>query len=104
MLKNLIIAAAIACSACFPAKDASADDEQVYSAECEYVAAPAPIVETFVVRPGYIWSRGYWGWSVNRWVWSPGYHVRIVAGYRWIHPRYTYVHRRWAFARGHWVR
>lgn len=102
MLKKLIIAAVIACSACVPAQDAHADT--VVVEVTAPVAPPAPVVETVVVRPGYVWTNGYWHWTVTRWVWVRGYHVRVVPGYRWEHPHYVLRGRAWVFHRGRWVR
>ena len=36
---------------------------------------PAPIVERYGVRPGYVWAPGYWRWYGGRYRWHAGYWV-----------------------------
>jgi hypothetical protein len=71
-------------------------------------APPAPRVEYYDTRPGYVWIGGNWNWSGGQWVWGPGRYERERVGYdyepgRW-EPRggrYVWVGGRWNEGRGH---
>jgi hypothetical protein len=80
-MKRLILAMALPAllSACF------ARGGYVYSVSTE---VPPPQYEDVVVRPGYVWVGGHWGWN-NRWVWAPGFYERE-------RPGYVYVGGNWA--------
>ena len=62
-----------------------------------YDAPPPPQYEQVVVRPGYVWIGGHWGWR-DRWLWEPGY-------YEVARPGYVYVGGTWVVHGNghHWV-
>ena len=66
------------------------------------VAPPPPREERVVVRPGYVWTPGYYRYSENRYVWVGGTYVVERPGYRWRPHRWTNVNGRWHFEEGGW--
>lgn len=68
------------------------------------IAPPPPRVERVVVRPGYVWSPGYWRWTGVRHVWVGGYWVPARPGYRWVGSSWARWGEGWHFRPGHWVR
>jgi hypothetical protein len=42
---------------------------------------PAPRVERYSVRPGYVWVEGRWLWRDEAWQWQPGHWTRARSGY-----------------------
>ncbi len=49
-------------------------------------APPPPRYERVVVRPGYVWTPGYWRWSGRRYVWVGGYYLRARPGHYYVGP------------------
>jgi len=66
------------------------------------LAPPAPRYERVVVRPGYVWTPGYYRWTNNRYVWVGGTYVVERPGYRWRPHRWTSMNGRWRFEEGGW--
>lgn len=65
-------------------------------------APPAPRVEYYDPRPGFIWMQGRWNWQGGQWVWMGGHWERERVGYyyepgRWDNRggRYIWVDGRW---------
>lgn len=67
-------------------------------------APPPPRVERVVVRPGYVWSPGYWHWNGRRHVWVGGRYVLARPGYVYVGPRWEHRGPGYRFHRGYWVR
>ena len=67
------------------------------------IPPPAPRFERVVVRPGYVWSPGYWRWSGVRHVWVGGYWVPARPGYRYVGATWVNVGPSWRFRPGHWT-
>jgi WXXGXW repeat (2 copies) len=67
-------------------------------------APPAPIVERYVVRRGYVWAPGYWRWNGYRYGRRAGYWVRPRVGYRYAPARWVACGPRWCYHGGRWVR
>jgi len=68
------------------------------------IAPPAPRVERVVVRPGHVWSPGYWRWNGARHVWVGGYWLPARAGYRYVGAAWVRVGPAWHFRPAHWAR
>lgn len=66
-------------------------------------APPPPRVERVVVRPGYVWTPGYWRWNGRRHVWIGGHYVRARPGYVYVGPRWEPHGPAYRFHRGYWV-
>ena len=67
------------------------------------VAPPAPRFERVVVRPGYVWTPGYWQWRGNQYVWVGGYYLRERPAFVWVpHHWVQGPHGGWHFIKGHW--
>jgi hypothetical protein len=69
------------------------------------IAPPAPRYERVVVRPGYVWTPGYWRWdnAGRRHVWVGGVFVAERPGFVWIPHRWDHgPDGRWHFQEGHW--
>ncbi len=65
---------------------------------------PAPIVERYGVRAGYVWAPGYWRWNGGRYGWRAGYWVPERIGYRYAPARWEACGPRWCYHRGYWAR
>lgn len=68
------------------------------------VAPPAPRYERVRVRPGYVWTPGYWSWNGRRHVWIGGNYVVARPGYAYVGPRWVSYGPAWRFHAGRWVR
>ncbi len=68
------------------------------------VAPPAPRYERVVVRPGHVWSAGYWSWNGHRHVWIQGHSVAVRKGHRYIGPRWVAVGPHWHWRPAYWQR
>ncbi len=69
------------------------------------IAPPAPRYERVVVRPGYVWSPGYYNWDgrYHRYVWVRGYYLPERRGHRWVPAHWRQgPHGGWHYMRGHW--
>ena len=78
-----------------------------YSAGAEvYASAPMPPPRIEVVnvgvRPGYVWTRGYWNWNGAGWVWIGGHWEGERVGYVWVQPSYAYRGGRHVYIAGGW--
>ena len=65
---------------------------------------PAPIVEHYGVRAGYVWAPGYWRWDGYRYGWRGGYWVAGRVGYRYAPARWVGCGPRWCYHAGYWAR
>jgi hypothetical protein len=64
---------------------------------------PAQRVEVVhEVRPGWIWTPGYWAWEGHRHVWMDGRWVHTRPGMRWEAARWDRHGDRYRFSPGHW--
>ena len=68
------------------------------------VAPPPPRAEHVVVRPGYVWTGGYWRWTGARHVWVSGYWTPARRGYRYVPARWAHAGPAWRFHAGYWRR
>ena len=70
------------------------------------LAPPAPRYETVVVRPGYVWTPGYYRYNsrYRRHDWVGGVYVAERPGYRWRAHRWAQVNGRWRLQQGGWDR
>lgn len=67
--------------------------------------APPPVrYERVRVRPGYVWTPGYWRWNGRRHVWIGGAYVPARPGYAYVAPRWVSYGPAWRFRAGHWAR
>jgi len=92
--------AAVAAAGALPA--APAAQARTYVDVNIGVAPPPPRYERVVVRPGYVWVPGYWGWSGHRHVWHRGYYVAERRGYHYVPARWDRDGRYWRFHEGYW--
>jgi hypothetical protein len=60
---------------------------------------PAPREERVVVRRGYVWDRGHYGWRHRRYVWS---RVRERSGYEWAPGRWERHEDHYDWHDGEW--
>jgi hypothetical protein len=66
-------------------------------------AEPPPVrEERVVVRRGYVWDPGHYGWRHHRYVWSRGHHVRERGGYEWTPGRWEPHEDHHDWHRGEW--
>lgn len=68
------------------------------------VAPPAPRYERVRVRPGYVWTPGYWRWNGRAHYWVGGSYVPARRGYVYVAPRWNPHRQAWRFNEGHWAR
>ena len=68
------------------------------------VAPPPPRYERVRVRPGYVWTPGYWRWNGRAHYWVGGNYVPVRRGYVYVPPRWNPYGRGWRFNEGHWAR
>src|SRR5258708_740403 len=53
--------------------------------------------------PGYIWTRGYWGWGPYGYYWAPGtWAVPPAIGLLWTPPWWGWVGGVYVFNAGYW--
>jgi hypothetical protein len=68
------------------------------------IGPPPPRVEPIpVIRPGYVWTPGYWDWRGNRHHWVAGTWVRGRPGYFYSQPTWVQQGDRWHLNRGGWA-
>ena len=58
--------------------------------------------ERVVVRRGYVWDRGHYGWRHHRYVWSRGRYVRERSGYEWAPGRWERHEDHYDWHDGEW--
>lgn len=63
---------------------------------------PPPRVETYSVRPGFIWIEGNWNWRGGRWVWMNGRYERERTGYVYAPGRWERRGRKSVWVEGRW--
>jgi len=69
------------------------------------VAPPAPRIEHFDARAGYVVVPGYWGWEHGKHHWVEGHYVAERKGYRYEHDRWVqHDNNKWTMQRGGWGR
>ena len=66
------------------------------------VPPPVAVVETPVVRQGYVYAPGYWAWDGHRHVWVRGRTITERPGYTWVADRWEPVGGRYRFVPGYW--
>jgi hypothetical protein len=100
----LLIASTLAAGACYGTVGYATPGADVYVE----TAPPAPRVEYYDTRPGYVWIGGRWNWYGGQWQWAPGRYERERVGYdyepgRWEPSggRYVWREGRWNEGRGH---
>jgi hypothetical protein len=67
-----------------------------------HVAPPPLRHERVVVRPGHVWTPGYWRWGGRQYVWVNGYSVRARPGYVYRPARWEANGPQWRFHSGYW--
>ena len=70
----------------------------------EIAPPPAQVEVVPVMRRGYTWAPGYWGWQRDRHVWVRGHTIRTRNGYQWSPDRWNEVNGRHQFEAGRWTR
>jgi hypothetical protein len=69
------------------------------------IAPPAPRYEVVpAVRPGYVWSPGYWNWNGRHYIWVKGRTIRGRHGSHWVPDRWAEDRGGWHREHGHWDR
>jgi hypothetical protein len=63
---------------------------------------PAPREERVVMRRGYVWDRGHYGWRRRRYVWSRGRYVHERGGYDWAPGRWERHEDHYDWHDGEW--
>ena len=65
---------------------------------------PPPLRHEVVpaLRPGYVWTGGYWRWNGHRHVWVAGHYVPARAGFVYVGPHWVATGHGWRFEAGHW--
>jgi hypothetical protein len=58
--------------------------------------------ERVVVRRGYVWDRGHYGWRHHRYVWSRGRYVHERNGYEWAPGRWERHQDHYDWHDGEW--
>ncbi|MGO1073632.1 YXWGXW repeat-containing protein [Lysobacter sp. CA199] len=66
--------------------------------------APPPRYERMRVRPGYVWTPGYWRWNGRRHYWVAGTYVLARPGYVYVAPRWHAYGPAWRLRDGYWQR
>lgn len=103
-LRPLLLAAAIAAVPLAALHSAPAQARGYVSINVG-IAPPPPRYERVVIRPGYVWSPGYWRWNGRRHVWVGGNYVPVRRGYAYVPARWQpYGQQHWRFHDGYWVR
>ncbi len=65
---------------------------------------PAPIVERVGVRPGYVWTPGYWRWDGYRYGWRGGYWGPVRVGYHYAPGYWGGCGAHYCYHGGYWHR
>lgn len=70
------------------------------------IAPPPAVVEDAPLRPGYVYTPGYWDWddAHHRYDWRRGEYRRAQPGERWVPHAWLEHDGRYHFERGHWSR
>ena len=55
------------------------------------------------MRPGQVWTQGYWSWRRGNWVWIPGSWRPARQGCRWTPDRWVQAPGGWRLVPGGWV-
>jgi hypothetical protein len=63
---------------------------------------PAPREERVVVRRGYVWDRGHYGWRHRHYIWVRGHYVRERPGYEWVPGRWERHEDHYDWRGGEW--
>lgn len=63
---------------------------------------PAPRVEYYDPRPGYVFIQGRWNWNGGQWVWMGGHWERERVGYYWEPGRWDHRGGRYVWVDGRW--
>lgn len=67
------------------------------------VAPPAPRVERFEPRVGYVVVPGSWNYNHGQYVWAPGRYVAERKDYRYQNDRWVqHDNKKWQYQRGGW--
>ena len=66
-------------------------------------APPAPVVERFAPRRGFVWISGNYQWQGGRYVWTGGHWERERAGSRWQPGRWDWQGNRYVWFPGSWI-
>ena len=70
-----------------------------------WIAPPPPrLVVAPALRPGWIWSAGYWNWTGSAYVWIDGAWLAERAGLTFIPAHWVHSHGGWQFVGGSWIR
>jgi hypothetical protein len=56
------------------------------------------------LRPGWIWSPGYWRWTGRNYIWIEGRWLPLRSGFRYIPAHWEQVGGAWLFVPARWVR
>jgi hypothetical protein len=65
-------------------------------------APPAPRVESYAARPGFVWIAGRWDWRNGQWAWIDGHWERERANMMWVAGRWEMQGNRWIWVEGSW--
>jgi hypothetical protein len=103
-LRPLLLSAAIGLAALGGTLHTSDAQARGHVAVSVRVAPPPPRYERVVVRPGYVWTPGYWRWNGRRHVWIAGHAVPVRHGYVYRPARWYRSGPAWRFHTGAWVR
>jgi len=66
-------------------------------------APPAPRIEKFEARAGFVWISGRWDWRNHKWEWIDGHWERERAGKHWNPGRWEHRDNRWVWSDGGWA-
>ncbi|MEI2429363.1 hypothetical protein RDV84_22245 [Lysobacter yananisis] len=102
-MRPLMVAAAMGLAALMGAHAPQAQARAYVDVDVR-VAPPPPRYERVRVRPGYVWTPGYWRWNGRRHVWIGGSYVVARPGYAYTAPRWVSNGPAWRFHTGRWVR
>jgi hypothetical protein len=65
-------------------------------------APPAPRIEKYEVREGYVWVPGSWQWHNGKHEWVNGHHVAQRKGYSYHGDRWVQHNNKWTMQQGGW--
>jgi len=95
----LVFGLAVASQACVASGQATMG---VDTTPVVYQNPPPPRVETYGMRPGFLYVKGRWNWQNGQWVWAAGHWERERAGYAWSDGRWEQRGNRWEWIEGTW--
>ena len=68
-----------------------------------WIAPPPRVVVAPTLRPGWVWSAGYWNWTGSAYVWIDGVWLADRPGLAFVPAHWEHFYGGWRFVDGCWI-